>query len=212
MSEFHRSPGDRTRPFSREASDVHAPTEPLLPPFSPASARPSFRDRYRRFPTIAALGALLIAVAVGGYALLSSGGHPKPSASESTTQPAKEPPPAPPKQAKRDGPGAAHAGRPGATAAGTSNGAGSSGSAAGSAAAAGASPSYGGAGAAAGSGSGRGASAGGGGGAAGTSSRARLIGPTPQVNTPEGQRLMRESPDCRNAPPPPPGYNGPVQC
>ena len=36
--------------------------------------------------------------------------------------------------------------------------------------------------------------------------------PTPHVNTPQGQRELQQSPDCKNAPPPPPGYKGPVQC
>lgn len=35
---------------------------------------------------------------------------------------------------------------------------------------------------------------------------------TPNVNTPEGQQLLKTSPDCANTPPPPPGYTGPVQC
>jgi hypothetical protein len=39
-----------------------------------------------------------------------------------------------------------------------------------------------------------------------------LLGSTPSVDSPEGRRLLRESPDCRDAPPPPPGYSGPVQC
>ena len=34
---------------------------------------------------------------------------------------------------------------------------------------------------------------------------------TPSVNSPEGQRLLQETPECR-AHPPPPGYEGPVQC
>ena len=35
---------------------------------------------------------------------------------------------------------------------------------------------------------------------------------TPSVDSPEGQRLLEESPDCQNLPPPPPNYDGPVQC
>ena len=36
--------------------------------------------------------------------------------------------------------------------------------------------------------------------------------PTPHANTPQGQQELQQSPDCKNAPPPPPGYKGPVQC
>jgi FtsZ-interacting cell division protein ZipA len=36
--------------------------------------------------------------------------------------------------------------------------------------------------------------------------------PTPHVNTPQGQRALRQDPDCQDAPPPPKGYKGPVQC
>jgi hypothetical protein len=36
--------------------------------------------------------------------------------------------------------------------------------------------------------------------------------PTPHVNTPQGRQELQQSPDCKNAPPPPPGYKGPVQC
>ena len=35
---------------------------------------------------------------------------------------------------------------------------------------------------------------------------------TPSANSPEGRRLLEESPDCQNQPPPPPDYDGPVQC
>lgn len=35
---------------------------------------------------------------------------------------------------------------------------------------------------------------------------------TPSTTTPQGQKLLRQSPDCKNAPPPPPSYHGPVQC
>jgi hypothetical protein len=35
---------------------------------------------------------------------------------------------------------------------------------------------------------------------------------TPSANSPEGRKLLEESPDCQNVPPPPPGYDGPVQC
>jgi hypothetical protein len=34
----------------------------------------------------------------------------------------------------------------------------------------------------------------------------------PSVDSAEGQRELRENPDCRNVPPPPPSYHGPVQC
>jgi hypothetical protein len=34
---------------------------------------------------------------------------------------------------------------------------------------------------------------------------------TPSVNSPEGQRAL-EGPECQGEPPPPPGYEGPVQC
>jgi hypothetical protein len=34
---------------------------------------------------------------------------------------------------------------------------------------------------------------------------------TPSVNSPEGQRIIKEDPECQ-AHPPPPGYEGPVQC
>jgi hypothetical protein len=34
---------------------------------------------------------------------------------------------------------------------------------------------------------------------------------TPSVNSPEGQRIIKENPECQ-AHPPPPGYEGPVQC
>jgi hypothetical protein len=34
---------------------------------------------------------------------------------------------------------------------------------------------------------------------------------TPLVNSPEGQRILKESPECQRYPPPP-GYEGPVQC
>jgi beta-lactam-binding protein with PASTA domain len=37
-------------------------------------------------------------------------------------------------------------------------------------------------------------------------------GGTPAVNSPRGQQQLHQSPDCKNAPPPPPGYTGPVQC
>jgi hypothetical protein len=36
--------------------------------------------------------------------------------------------------------------------------------------------------------------------------------PTPRANTPQGQRQLQQSPDCKNAPPPPKNYKGPVQC
>jgi hypothetical protein len=32
------------------------------------------------------------------------------------------------------------------------------------------------------------------------------------VGTPQGQRELQSSPDCQDAPPPPKGYKGPVQC
>jgi hypothetical protein len=35
---------------------------------------------------------------------------------------------------------------------------------------------------------------------------------TPQAGTQQGQKLLQQSPDCKNAPPPPPNYHGPVQC
>lgn len=35
---------------------------------------------------------------------------------------------------------------------------------------------------------------------------------TPSADSPEGKRLLEESPDCENVPPPPPDYDGPVQC
>jgi hypothetical protein len=34
---------------------------------------------------------------------------------------------------------------------------------------------------------------------------------TPSVNSPEGQRILKEDPECQRHPPPP-GYQGPVQC
>jgi hypothetical protein len=37
-------------------------------------------------------------------------------------------------------------------------------------------------------------------------------GGAPPANSPEGQQALRNNPDCQNAPPPPPGYTGPVQC
>ena len=36
--------------------------------------------------------------------------------------------------------------------------------------------------------------------------------PTPHVNTKQGKRELKQSPDCQDAPPPPKGYKGPVQC
>jgi hypothetical protein len=38
------------------------------------------------------------------------------------------------------------------------------------------------------------------------------VPPTPHANTPQGQRELQQSPDCKDAPPPPKGYKGPVQC
>jgi hypothetical protein len=35
--------------------------------------------------------------------------------------------------------------------------------------------------------------------------------PTPRANTPQGRSQAQQSPDCQNNPPPP-GYNGPLQC
>ena len=35
---------------------------------------------------------------------------------------------------------------------------------------------------------------------------------TPSTTTPKGKQLLQQSPDCKNAPPPPPDYHGPVQC
>jgi hypothetical protein len=35
---------------------------------------------------------------------------------------------------------------------------------------------------------------------------------TPPANSQQGQQLLKQSPDCKNAPPPPPDYHGPVQC
>jgi len=35
---------------------------------------------------------------------------------------------------------------------------------------------------------------------------------TPSTTTPQGQKLLQQSPDCKNVPPPPPNYKGPVQC
>jgi hypothetical protein len=35
---------------------------------------------------------------------------------------------------------------------------------------------------------------------------------TPSTTTPQGQKLLQQSPDCKNVPPPPPDYKGPVQC
>lgn len=32
------------------------------------------------------------------------------------------------------------------------------------------------------------------------------------ANTPQGQQQIQQNPDCKNAPPPPKGYKGPVQC
>jgi beta-lactam-binding protein with PASTA domain len=37
-------------------------------------------------------------------------------------------------------------------------------------------------------------------------------GGTPSVNSQRGQHALHNSPDCQHAPPPPPGYTGPVQC
>jgi hypothetical protein len=37
-------------------------------------------------------------------------------------------------------------------------------------------------------------------------------GGAPPANSPEGHNALRNNPDCQNAPPPPPGYTGPVQC
>jgi hypothetical protein len=37
-------------------------------------------------------------------------------------------------------------------------------------------------------------------------------GGTPSADTPEGKKLLQQSPDCKNKPPPPPDYHGPVQC
>jgi hypothetical protein len=35
---------------------------------------------------------------------------------------------------------------------------------------------------------------------------------TPPANSDQGQKLLQQSPDCKNVPPPPPDYKGPVQC
>ncbi len=35
---------------------------------------------------------------------------------------------------------------------------------------------------------------------------------TPPANSDQGQKLLQQSPDCKNVPPPPPDYHGPVQC
>jgi hypothetical protein len=35
---------------------------------------------------------------------------------------------------------------------------------------------------------------------------------TPPANSDQGQKLLNQSPDCKNVPPPPPDYHGPVQC
>jgi hypothetical protein len=35
---------------------------------------------------------------------------------------------------------------------------------------------------------------------------------TPPANSDQGQKLLDQSPDCKNVPPPPPDYHGPVQC
>jgi hypothetical protein len=35
---------------------------------------------------------------------------------------------------------------------------------------------------------------------------------TPPANSGQGQKLLQQSPDCKNVPPPPPDYKGPVQC
>jgi hypothetical protein len=37
------------------------------------------------------------------------------------------------------------------------------------------------------------------------------VPPTPKADTPEGKQLL-QSDQCKDAPPPPPGYDGPVQC
>jgi hypothetical protein len=35
---------------------------------------------------------------------------------------------------------------------------------------------------------------------------------TPPANSDQGQKLLEQSPDCQNVPPPPKDYKGPVQC
>jgi hypothetical protein len=35
---------------------------------------------------------------------------------------------------------------------------------------------------------------------------------TPSVDSAEGQQQLKQDPDCKDAPPPPPSYHGPVQC
>ena len=37
-------------------------------------------------------------------------------------------------------------------------------------------------------------------------------GGSPPAHSPEGERKRRQTSDCKDLPPPPPGYNGPVQC
>jgi hypothetical protein len=37
-------------------------------------------------------------------------------------------------------------------------------------------------------------------------------GGSPPAHSPEGERKRRETSDCEDLPPPPPGYDGPVQC
>src|SRR5437763_789501 len=35
---------------------------------------------------------------------------------------------------------------------------------------------------------------------------------TPPVNSPEGKKILKTDPGCKNTPPPPPDYKGPIQC
>lgn len=35
---------------------------------------------------------------------------------------------------------------------------------------------------------------------------------TPSTTSPQGKQLLKQSPDCKNVPPPPSNYKGPVQC
>jgi hypothetical protein len=42
--------------------------------------------------------------------------------------------------------------------------------------------------------------------------QAPSTGGTPSVDSPEGQKLLEQDPQCKDVPPPPPNYHGPVQC
>jgi hypothetical protein len=205
MSEFDetRVAGAQRRP-RRPAADPYAPTEALGQGAPGRSEGLSFRRRDRRLPALAAVLTALLAVVAVAYALLSSGGEPKPAAGPAAHAPARAKAPAHPKPAHH--PGGRHDTENAATGSASGAGPGARSAGSGGGAAGGSGGSDGAAGA-----SGR-ASSGSGGGSHGSAAVPNMIGPTPSVRSVEGQRLLKESPDCRNAPPPPPGYNGPVQC